>query len=127
MIGNELADALALPYHPTPWGRMKIYLRSTLVFGMIRLYTLASMYIPFVRRWTIRWHAKQLVKFHQKWMKTHKSKMAKALARNETASILDDETNDEMDDDDDDTNSNHHPAAAVASICPFAMIAKPSS
>jgi len=47
-------------------------------------------------------------------MKTHKSKMARALAKHERASILEVEDEDAID-------VNNH----AISLCPFAMTAKP--
>ena len=114
MIGNDLADALALPFHPNPWERANIYLRSTLILVLTRAYSIAAMWVPFARRLIIGWHSKKMIEFHDRWTKTHKSKMATALARNEKASILD--AKDAAD------TCNH-----AASICPFAMIAKPTS
>jgi len=112
MIGEELADALELPLHPNQLTRVKIYLVSTLFFLSLRTYTIVAKWSP-VRRLLIRWHKKASISYHQRWMKTHKSKMAKALASNEKASIL--PVEDSADD-----------VECTDSVCPFAMIAKPT-
>ena len=115
MVGDPLADALALPLHPNPWMRINIYFMSTLFFISARVYSNAAMWLLPVRRWIIGWHTEALIAFHQNWTKTHKSKMARALARNEKSSIL--EVEDAATEDDNST----------ISLCPFAMTAKPTS
>lgn len=67
-----------------------------------------------MRRLVIGWHANMSVAFHENWTKTHKSKMARALAKHEKASILEVEDEDAIDVNND-----------AISLCPFAMIAKP--
>jgi hypothetical protein len=113
MIGDPLADALLLPVHPKFWMRTNIYLMSTFFFVSARVYSNAARWILPARRWIIRWHTKALRTFHETWMRTHKSKMAYALARNEKASILDLEYTIKGDND-------------TTSLCPFAMTAKPT-
>jgi len=114
MVGDPLADVLALPLHPNPWMRINIYLMSTLFFVSARVYSNVAMWILPARRWIIGWHTKAAITFHKNWTKTHKSKMARALARNEKASIL------EVEDATEDDNR-------TVSLCPFAMTAKPTS
>lgn len=113
MIGDPLADALLLPFHPSRWMRINIYLMSTTFFTLGRIYSNAAKWIPPARRCIIRWHKKASGAFHEKWMKTHKSKMARALAKNEKASTIEVE----------DANDYDH---QKVSICPFAMTAKPT-
>ena len=116
MIGDELADALELPLHPNPWIRLNIYLVSTLFLVSTRVYCIVAMKSPGpVRRWIIGLHKKASIAFHQQWMKTHKSKMAKALARNEKASVLKEEE-----------DSANDVKYDTVSVCPFAMTAKPT-
>jgi hypothetical protein len=114
MIGDPLADALALPYHPKLRVRMYIYLRSAVFFTLTRIYSNAARWIAPLRRRFIRWHKVALNSFHEAWLKTHKSKMARALRRKERASIID--LGDEPIKADDSTNS----------LCPFAMTAMPT-
>jgi hypothetical protein len=115
-IGDPLADALDLPFHPSAWKRTKLYLKSTFFLLLFRVYTLATMWSPFLRRRIVRMHERALVTFHETWMKTHKSKMARAIARNEKASVI------EEDEGNEDSRINE---TAVASSCPFSMTAPP--
>ncbi|KAG7355774.1 DUF2236 domain containing protein [Nitzschia inconspicua] len=112
MIGDPLADALELPFHPNPFCRLKIQAKSIFFFSLFRLYTAAAIWIVPFRRLVISWHERALVHFHETWTKTHQTKIAKAFSRGENASVLD------VDDTEDNTSS--------SSICPFAMIAPPS-
>ena len=114
MVGDPLADALLLPLHPKFWIRTNIYLMSTFFLMSARVYSNAARWIVPARRRIIGWHQKASSAFHETWTKTHKSKMAHALARNEKASILDVE------------NTIKDDNASMASLCPFAMTAKPT-
>ena len=114
MVGDPLADALSLPLPLNFWMKTKVYLRSTLFFFVLRAYSNTARWIPPIRRWIVQWHTKALGSFHENWKKTHKSKMAHALARNEKASILD--TEEEI----------GTPSQKSISLCPFAMTAKPT-
>jgi hypothetical protein len=117
-IGDPLADALELPLHPQFWKRLKLYLKSTFFLVAFRIYTLAAMWSPYLRKRIIGFHAGAFIKFHEMWNESHKSKMAIALARGEKASCLAE-----------DQGSGKGPCAeteAVDSLCPFAMVAKPS-
>ncbi len=115
MVGDPLADALLLPLPSDFWTRTKMHIRSTVTFSLLRLYSNASRWIPPIRSWVVRWHTKMLSSFHDSWMKTHKSKMAHALAKNEKSSIfhkqeIETKVND----------------PATISLCPFAMTAEPT-
>jgi hypothetical protein len=121
MIGNPLADALDLPLHPSRWTRIKISLKSTITLSLIRVYTATAMRIPFAKRWIIERHRRALVYFHEAWSKSHTSKMAKALATNEKASILE-----EIADNNDAAKVPEYVHTAGTSVCPFAMTALPS-
>jgi len=113
MIGDPLADALSLPFHPNFWMRINIRLMSTFSFTLIRIYTNLARWVPLARRYIVRWHTKGMSVFYKTWSTSHKSKMAYALARNEKASILDRENIKTGD-------------YGNASFCPFAMTAKPT-
>jgi hypothetical protein len=79
------------------------------------------------------------MEYHDKWMATHKSKMAYALRRKRKSSFLDDvhNSNDTTDTDtdttctdscdDDKIDIDHHSSTSITadSVCPFAMTAKP--
>jgi len=117
MIGDPLADALKLPLHPNLLVRMKITLKSTFFLSLtFRIYTLAAMWVPPLRRFLISWHKRLLFHFHEKWMRSHKSKLARALAKDGRASVLDDS----------DYNEDEVPFAS-SQLCPFAMTANPTT
>jgi hypothetical protein len=115
MIGDPLADALELPLHPKPWIRIKIRLKSFFILSLMRIYTLAAMRVPFIRNFIISRHIRALVTFHEKWCETHKSKLARALARGEQSSVLEGFEDHVVEG----ANSNS------SSLCPFAMTAAP--
>lgn len=122
MIGDPLADALDLPLHPNRWTRAKISLKSTAIFSLLRLYTVAAMWVPFTKGWIISRHRQALVAFHETWLKTHKSKLARALEKNEKATVLD-----QPGDENDSLEVAHHVITDTkSSICPFAMTAPPT-
>jgi hypothetical protein len=111
MIGDPLADALELPFHPNPFIRLKIRLKSAFFLSLFRIYTVATIWISPFRRFVIAWHERALVKFHESWTKSHKSKLAKALTNGEKASILDAFADNEGEE--------------RTPICPFAMTVAP--
>lgn len=120
LIGDPLADSLQLPLHPNRWKRVKQKIKSTFFLSLFRFYTLSSMWIPYVRRRVMKWHASAFHRFHEEWLKTHTTKMGKALANNDIATCIVEETT---------TNGNSDQCKvsldAPQSICPFAMVAPP--
>ena len=117
-IGDPLADALNLPLHPNRWTRAKLYLKSTVLLLSIRVYTLTAMFIPFLRRRMVGMHARAFLRFHDHWTMTHKTKMAKAFHEGEKPSCA--------------PEGGENKKAEIStkemnSICPFAMIAPPTS
>jgi ER-bound oxygenase mpaB/B'/Rubber oxygenase, catalytic domain len=120
MIGDPLADALELPYHPRWWIRLKICIKSQFIFCVFRLYTASAMAIPVIRRWMIHQHSRALQSFHDRWIESHATKMSRALAKNEKATVLLDE--------EDENNKKTHSLAnkpETPSLCPFAMTSLP--
>jgi hypothetical protein len=111
MIGNPLADALELPYHPNPFIQLKIRLKSAFFLSLLRVYTVATIWMPTFRRVVVGWHERALLKFHETWTKSHKSKLVRALTNGEKSSVLDDVSVTE--------------AEIRTRICPFAMTASP--
>jgi len=135
MIGNDLADALGLPYHPHKWTRRRIWMFSTIELLLVRIYTLIPMYLPCcVRRRMVQWHTQALRGFHEQWRKTHHSKMARAMQRQELPSVLDNDHNDDnnikkkkkVDATTEDVTETPTDATTARSVCPFAMMAKPT-
>ncbi|CAJ1962437.1 unnamed protein product [Cylindrotheca closterium] len=131
-IGDALADALELPFHPSPWTRRSIALSSSFSWFLFRCYTLMAMKVPFLRKWMVRFHGRGMMKFHQLWNKTYESKMTKLMeVRQSMAGILGLSTTStttaaattvpkEETPTKSDNNSNK------SSMCPFAMIAPPT-
>lgn len=119
LIGDPLADALELPVHPNRWTRIKHRMKSVFFMTLFRYYTLASMWIPFVRKRVIQWHSKGLEKFHDEWMKTHQSKMARALTKKEKATCISE------DDKSTGTSKEEEVVQVSQTLCPFAMVAPP--
>ena len=101
-IGDPLADALQLPMYNVWWKRVLLLSASTLYLSLLRVYLLASMYIPPARRRIRRWHQESLTKFHENWTKSHSTRMAKAFRKAEDKA-----------------------APSIQSSCPFAMVAPP--
>eukprot|EP00429_Kryptoperidinium_foliaceum_P002866 CAMPEP_0176009154 /NCGR_PEP_ID=MMETSP0120_2-20121206/4108_1 /TAXON_ID=160619 /ORGANISM="Kryptoperidinium foliaceum, Strain CCMP 1326" /LENGTH=464 /DNA_ID=CAMNT_0017341949 /DNA_START=163 /DNA_END=1555 /DNA_ORIENTATION=+ len=97
LIGDHIADALQLPYHPSLWKRCWHRIRSAVFMSLFRFYTLATMFLPFVRRKVITWHTNGYKRFHDEWLKTHRTKMAKALATKELATCIREGNGDDAD------------------------------
>jgi hypothetical protein len=111
MIGDPLADALDLPLHPNALIRFKIQMKSAFFLSLFRVYTAAAIWFKPMRSFAISWHAQAMTSFHESWNKSHKSKLARALARGEKSSVLDDEES--------------LKSQSLTSLCPFAMTAEP--
>lgn len=77
-IGDPLADALQLPFHPQPIMRFYVSFRVSLRLWFVRLYTWAALW-KWVARRMQHHHLKLVEKFHNKWKESHFSRMAKAL------------------------------------------------
>lgn len=103
LIGEPLANALELPFHPNVWKRALIYATSAFVWSVLRVYTLASMYSPFCRKTLVGFHSRQFVNFHNYWNQTHTSKMAD-MARKRVSNKIN-----------------------QSNMCPFAMVAPPNN
>ena len=123
-IGDPLADALKLPYHPNRWIRLKIAVKSEVMFWFLRIYTATAMTVPFIRRWMIRQHTRGLKAFHDRWIENHSTTMARAFAKNEKPSVLSDDENDDKKSSVSKTLEQTKPDERP-SLCPFAMTAPP--
>jgi hypothetical protein len=116
-IGDALANALQLPFHPNPWNRTMISMTSGLSWYIFRAYTLVAMRIPFVRKRIVWFHGTNMVKFHKLWNSTYQTKMEKlAKVRESMSSIVGLGGGGEQGKGSSDEKQN---------ICPFAMIAQP--
>ena len=128
-IGNPLADALHLPYHPSLFVRIKLWCKSTFFLSLLRVYTLTAMWIPFCRRRMISWHEKRMKTFYEGWEKTHKTRMANALAKKERPGWTTTTTGSEKNDNNTlkAMDADHHHEMSSSSLCPFAMVAPPTT
>mmetsp|Transcript_6149 Transcript_6149/g.15412 ORF Transcript_6149/g.15412 Transcript_6149/m.15412 type:complete len:517 (-) Transcript_6149:57-1607(-) len=123
-IGDPLADALKLPYHPNRWIRLKIAIKSDVMFWFLRIYTVTAMTVPFIRRWMVHQHTRGLKAFHDRWIENHTTKMSRAFAKNEKPSVLSDDENDYKKSSVSKTLEETKPDERP-SLCPFAMTAPP--
>ena len=103
-LGESLADALDLPCPPKFSMTHGIFLGlSSIHLMLMRVYTLATMYIPFLRKRINKWHANGMAKFFGAWEREHNKRMRRA-----------------------NTEDNDGDAKAKSgSSCPFALIMKP--
>lgn len=103
-LGEPLANALDLPCPPKFSFTYGILLGlSSMHLMLMRVYTLATMHIPFLRTRINQWHANGMAKFFGVWEREHNKRMRRA----------------NTDDNDGDTK------AEQRSSCPFALIMKP--
>lgn len=118
-IGDPLADALQLPFHPNPWTRRSIAMKSSITWFIFRFYTLMAMKVPFLRKWIVRFHGRGMVRFHEMWNQSYQSKMTKLMeVRQSMAEILGLSSS---------LSKEAKPAKSeTSSMCPFAMIAPPT-
>lgn len=80
-IGDPLADALHLPYHPTFWGLVRMRLFSMVYTGIITVYTaLALPYSPF-RRLLIGYHRRIMQRYFTRWQESHLQRMQSQLGQ----------------------------------------------
>lgn len=101
-IGDPLADALQLPRHNIWWKRLLIFSVSTLYLSLLRMYTLTAILCPSAKRRMQRWHLDSMTRFHENWLKSHRTRMAEALRK-----------------------AKGH-AETPESCCPFAMVSPPN-
>jgi len=124
-IGDPLAEALQLPLHPRMPRRMFLQIASTLYLLLLRLYTLAVMYIPLLGRKATAFHKRGMQDVHMEWQKTHTSRMAKALKTGKIEGLVIKEKKK----DEEAVPLEEEPPSKVQSTdscCPFAMIASPT-
>jgi len=81
-IGDPLANALELPYHPNIWTRTKLRLKSNVMLFLFRLYTQIAMHCHWIRhRWILPWHRRGMIRFHQNWKETHVSRLRSLMKK----------------------------------------------
>jgi ER-bound oxygenase mpaB/B'/Rubber oxygenase, catalytic domain len=113
-VGDELANALLLPYHPVWWKRYQIQMYSTIYLLLLRLYTWASVPSSPLQWILYRWHERNLFKFVQSWRGTKFRKTWLPLANASLPS---------------EGEYPSHKSDVIGSLssnsCPFAMVAPP--
>ena len=103
-LGEPLANALDLPCPPKFSFTYGILLGlSSMHLMLMRVYTLATMHIPFLRTRINKWHANGMAKFFGVWEREHNKRMRRA----------------NTEDNDGDAK------AKEGSSCPFALIMQP--
>lgn len=113
-VGDELANALLLPYHPIRWKRYQLQVYSTMYLLLLRLYTWASVPSSPIQWILCRWHERILLKFVQNWQSTKFQQSAFPLGNAHLPSG--------------EKYSGHGKGAfssLSSSSCPFAMVAPP--
>jgi hypothetical protein len=99
-VGDPLADALELPFHPVWHRRIWQFVKSTLILYILRIYTIAALpWSPFRGR-IVKYHYSNMDKFAQYWRGSHTETMTNELAKQ--GSIQ-----------------------GAGGACPFAMVAPP--
>jgi hypothetical protein len=69
--GNELGDALCLPYHPVWYRRWQIHILSTCYLCILRLYSWAAWPTSPFRNWIVQFHERQFRNLLDKWQTGH--------------------------------------------------------
>jgi ER-bound oxygenase mpaB/B'/Rubber oxygenase, catalytic domain len=69
--GNELGDALRLPYHPVWHRRWQIHVLSTCYLWILRLYSWAAWPTSPFRNWIVQFHERQFRNLLVKWQTGH--------------------------------------------------------
>lgn len=78
-LGDPLSDALGLYVPPAwSWESIRLSFRATVILMLLRIYTLVTMKVPWVRRKLYRWHANSTNKFYNMWNEGHMKRMTAA-------------------------------------------------
>ncbi len=81
LIGDPLADALKLPYHPTWLGRLRMGVFMSIYSVVIFIYTIGSLpWSPF-RFLVVEFHRNRIERFFQNWETTHSKRMSKTFKK----------------------------------------------
>jgi hypothetical protein len=100
-VGDPLADALELPFHPVWHRRIWQCVKSTLILYIIRIYTIAALpWSPFRGR-IVEYHYSNMDKFAQYWRGSHTETMTNELTKQGNS------------------------VQGAGGACPFAMVAPP--
>lgn len=121
-IGNKLANALQLPYHPNWLVRMKLYTCSNIYLWILRLYTYAALpYSPF-RKYIIQCHQRNAKLIYEKWKN---GTIRKSRNNNNNNVKNKDHNNNQHGVVDEETDDPNTIPSTSGSSCPFAMVAPP--
>lgn len=74
-IGDPLADALQLPFHPTAWGRRRMRLFSGIYTAIMTCYTIMGLPWSPLRCFVVWWHRRALQGFFRQLQTTHLGRM----------------------------------------------------
>jgi len=78
-VGGYLADALQLPFHPKWWGRLRLWVISTVYLSILTVYTVAGLPWSPLRDRIIAFHQRKLHKFMTHWNESHPKRMKDKL------------------------------------------------
>lgn len=79
VIGDPLADALQLPYHPTWIGRLKMHLFKYIYSVLLFIYTIIGLPYSPVRSVVIGFHKRKMEQYFFSWKDTHSKRMSTTL------------------------------------------------
>jgi ER-bound oxygenase mpaB/B'/Rubber oxygenase, catalytic domain len=109
-VGDKLADALEVPYHPRWHYRIFRNGISYLYLCLLRIYTAAALPGSPFRPMIVRFHSRNLQSFFKFWRSTHMQRLSRGLAPTKTSSASDmPSINGEVTD-------------SMPPLCPFAML-----
>ena len=103
-LGGPLANALDLP-HPPKFSLIYgvLFAVSSIQLTLMRIYTMLTMHVPFIRTRINRWHASGMSTFFTAWEIQHNKRMRRANV----------------------SEDNGDAKMKVGSACPFALIMQP--
>lgn len=108
-VGNELADALLLPYHPIWYKRLQLRILSNCYLWFLRCYTWAALPCSPFRTTIVNFHRRNFVTFLTKWQQPQPPHGVSFPATTAT----------------DDCKQESTVIFSSTTSCPFAMVAPP--
>jgi hypothetical protein len=107
-IGDPLADALQLPFHPIWWRRALLWVASGVYLVLLRCYTIASLPGSPLRGLIFAYHRRKIWSFLNRWMRGHRSRMKDRLKESIDSGRA--------------GSSGKDTESEPQSVCPFAMV-----
>ena len=110
-IGDPLADALQLPLHENRWMRIRLWLKSTYLLGLIRAWTLGAMLCSPLRKWMYQKHLNAMSRYFETWQESHPKRVGEELSKQDATNKV--------------SSEKAHDESKARPACPFAMVAPP--